>query len=114
MARTTTNGGDQEAEPFVTVAHNTQTPVNPRGNTTVGDFELQWTVEAPFSFPGGGLIIRFSNPSAGYLADGTCTQVLVWGEAADTSGYFVKRVYFDANGVYPWDYQDGTRIGAFR
>jgi len=40
MARTTTNGGDQEAEPFVTVAHNTQTPANPRGNTTVGDFEL--------------------------------------------------------------------------
>ena len=38
MARATTNGGDQEAEPFVTVAHNTQTPVNPRGNTTVGDF----------------------------------------------------------------------------
>ena len=41
MARTTTNGGDQEAEPFVTVAHNTQTPANPRGNTTVGDFELR-------------------------------------------------------------------------
>jgi hypothetical protein len=32
------------------------------GNRTVRDYELAFTVDTPFSFPGGGLIIRVSNP----------------------------------------------------
>lgn len=114
MAGTTVNGGTVQAGSFTTVVTNTQTPQNPRGDTIIGNFELRFTVEQPFSFPGGGLIIRFSNPSSGYLADTTCTTgVLVNGDSSDPSGYFVERFYRDTDGVSPWD-DDPTTIGGFQ
>ncbi len=114
MAPTTVNGGNIQSGSFVQVVSNTQTPANPRGDTIVGNFELQFIAEAPFSFPGGGLIIRFSNPSAAYLADTTCDQVLVNADSTDTSGYFVQRFYNDADGVSPWDNPSTGSIGAFQ
>jgi hypothetical protein len=117
LARTTTNGGDVEDEPFKTVVTNNQTPLNPRGDTTVGNFELKFTAEAPFSFPGGGLIIRFSDPSTSYQADNTClgnSQNLVKGSSSDTSGFFVKVALRDADGVSPWPDFNTTNIGAFQ
>jgi len=114
LARTTTNGGDAAAQPFTTVVNNTQTPVNPRGDTTQGNFELQFAAQAPFSFPGGGLIIRFGNPSATYATDTTCTGNLVHGDSTDSSGFFVHRIYNDANGLDPWDGGDTSDVGAFR
>jgi hypothetical protein len=104
-----------ESSPFTTIVTNTQTPANPRGNDILGDFELQFTAEAPYSFPGGNLIIRFSNPSASYQTDSTCTQVLHVGTSTDTSGYFIARVYRDSDGVAPWDGDsDLVDIGAFQ
>jgi RTX calcium-binding nonapeptide repeat (4 copies) len=114
LARTTTNGGTVEAQPFQAVVANTQTPANPRGDTTVGNFELQFTAQAPFSFPGGGLIIRFSNPGAAYMSDGTCDQVMVSAEDSDTSGFFVQRATGDADGISPWSNEGGGPIGAFQ
>jgi hypothetical protein len=117
LARTTTNGGDVEGESFKQVVSNDQTPANPRGDTTVGNFELQFTAEAPFSFPGGGLIIRFSDPSPSYEADNTCagtSQNLVKGSSSDTSGFFVKVALRDADGVSPWPDFNTTNIGAFQ
>src|SRR5215204_2760493 len=89
LARTVSNGTVVDAEPFQTVVTNEQTPLNPRGDTTVGNFELRFTAQAPFSFPGGGLIIRFSDPSPSYAADNTINHVLVSGNTGDTSGFFV-------------------------
>jgi hypothetical protein len=114
LARTVTNGSIVEGEPYTTVVTNDQTPANPRGDTTVGNFELRFTAEAPFSFPGGGLIIRFSDPSTSYEADNTCTQVLVKGSSSDTSGFFVRVGLRDADGVAPWPDGNTTNIGAFR
>jgi hypothetical protein len=51
MAATTTNGGDHPSTAFTAVVSNTQVPANPRGETTIGNFELQFKVEAPSSFP---------------------------------------------------------------
>src|SRR5512133_960172 len=87
LAATSANGDDLPVLPFPTVVHNTQTPANPRGDSTVGDYELQFTAEAPFAFPGGGLIIRFSNPSAAYATDATCTPNIVGASSADASGF---------------------------
>ena len=114
LARTTTNGGDSAAEPFKTVVTNTQTPANPAGDTTVGNFDLRFTAQAPFTFPGGGLIIRFSDPSAAYVMDNTCTSDLVEGASTDTSGFFVERAFRDADGTSPWDNTGLFSIGAFR
>jgi len=103
MAATTVNGGTDQAEPFVTVVNNTQRPTNPRGDTDIGTFEMQFSVENTFSFAGGGLIIRFSNGSAAYRADTTCNQIGVVGKASDSSGYFVRAFWNDPDGVTPFD-----------
>jgi len=105
MAATTVDGGTVEAGPFVTVVTNTQTPANPRGDTMLGNFELQFAVEVPYSFPGGGLIIRFSNGSDAYRQDLTCneSQVGVVTDDTDPSGQFVRAFWKDPDGVSPWD-----------
>jgi hypothetical protein len=117
MAPTLTNGGDQPAAAFTNIVGNTQTPANPVGNAVVGDYELGFKAEAPFSFSGGGLIIRFSNPSASF-ALGTCTGQAAGGApGTDTSGFFVERFAPDANGAYPWDNVStapGSTIAQFR
>lgn len=114
LARTVSNGSSDPEGPFVKIVSNAQTPLKPNGDTVVGDFEMQFTVEAPFSFPGGGLIIRFSNPSAAYALYNGCDQVLVYGSNFDTSGFFLGRFYGDADGLPPYDNTDGGNIGAFR
>lgn len=75
------------------VVSDTQVPVNPRGNTIVGDYELTYTAEAPFTFSGGGFIVGFSgSPPAGF-PDSTCDQVLVATNCSDSSGEFYARFF---------------------
>lgn len=115
MAATTVNGGDAPVLPYTTLVNNTQTPLNPKGNAVNGDYELQFKSEAPFSFPGGGLIIRFSSPAASYAADTTGSNTLFnAGLGTDPSGFFVKRFYNDPDGLPPYSNSDGGFIGAFR
>jgi len=117
FAPTTGNGGDTPSLPFTTVVTNTQTPTNPRGDTTLENYELGFTAEAPFNFSGGGLIIRFSDPSAGYLTDtgaGHCDGVLGGADSADPSGFFVERYYGDADGVTPYENFDVGSLAGFR
>jgi len=114
LAATVQNGGTVESGPFTKIVSNTQTPVNPRGDAVSGNYELQFSAEAPFSFAGGGLIMRFSNPSVAYQADVTCTQVLVNGDTNDSSDTFVERFLRDADGASPWDVEFLDTIGAFQ
>ena len=114
LAPTTSNGSDVQAQPFKQVVSNTQTPANPTGDTSVGNFDMRFKTEAPFSFPGGGLIIRFSNPSAAYLTDVSCTPVGVGGASSDPTGAFVERGYADPDGVAPWSNADPNDVGAFQ
>ena len=118
MAPTTTNGGDVNSGPFTQIVPNTQIPANPRGNSTFGDYELTFTAQAPFNFPGGGLLIRFGNPGGAFASDSNLTGVGGSGNVAlatDPSGYFVGRDLRDADGAAPWTgdfYADG--VGGFR
>lgn len=98
LAPTTVNGGEMEAAPFVTIVSNAMAPANPRGDSIIGNFDLRYTLETPFDFPGGGLIIRMSNPSVRYLADQTCSQVGVFG----TTDKVVIGFGGDVDGVFPW------------
>ena len=119
LAPTTTNGGDVNAAAFTQVVPNTQIPANPRGNTTTGDYELTFTAQAPFSFPGGGLLIRFGNPGGAFATDPNDPGSPVEGNTAqpsDPSGQFVERIVRDLDGAAPWTgdtYVDGG-IGGFR
>ncbi len=116
MAATTVNGGDvQTAAGFSTLVTSSEVPQNPRGNTTTGDYELAFPVQLPFNFPGGGLIIRFSNPAGAFASDTTGDGVLVnRANSADPSGNFVERFNSDANGLSPWSNVLASEVGGFR
>lgn len=92
-----------EAGPFTKIVSNTQTPTNPRGDDIFGNYELQFQVEESFNFPGGGLVLRFSNPSPAYALDDTCTQVGVTAAPIpDTSELFAGAFFGDEDGLPPW------------
>ena len=115
MAPASSNGGTAPAGSYTTIVTNTQEPTNPRGDTTTGNFDLQYRVQLPFDFAGGGLIIRFSNPGSELATDSTATSVVTnAGGSADTSGHFVQRFFGDADGVPPYTNSDGAFIDAFR
>jgi hypothetical protein len=110
-----TNGTDVNTAPFTRVVQNTQTPSNPRGNEVAGDYELGFTAQDAFTFAGGGLIIRISNPGPSFIGDPTCDDSLVGANTgADPSGFFVSRVFTDPDGVSPWADGDSGPISQFR
>lgn len=113
LASTTTNGGEIAGQPFTRLVLNTQLASSPRGDGTPGNFELRYPVIAPYKFPGGGLIIRFSNPSTAFAADGTGGGNIVGASSTDPSLFFVRRAYNDPDGVAPWN-GDFSFIGGFR
>lgn len=76
------------------VASDSQVPQNPRGDTIRGNYELTYTAEAPFNFPGGGFIVGVGGTPPGTFADGNCDQVLVYTHSGDSSEFFHKRFYF--------------------
>jgi len=103
MATTTANGETDDEPPFVKVVSNTYTPLKARGDTIIDNFDLRFLVDNAYSFPGGGLIIRFSNGSTAYRADNeTCDQVGVVGSTTDPTGNFLLAFWDDDDGVAPW------------
>jgi hypothetical protein len=79
------------ADGWTQVVHDSQVPLNPRGNIVKGDYELVYTAEAPFRFPGGGLIVGFGVTPPGTYVDTGCEQVLVVTTSQDASGSFYAR-----------------------
>ncbi len=89
IARATTNGGTV-AEQWVKIVDKFEVPLNPRGNTIEGDYELSFTVSSRFVFNGGGLILAFGNSP---FEDTECTNVMPGTSSADSSGKFVGRFF---------------------
>lgn len=126
MAPAGTNGSDTPAGNFFNLVGSPDyQPTPPRGDTTAGDFELKFLVIGAstlgsaggtdiLTFPGGGLIIRFYQPSGPFLSDATCTGVLAPVSATDPSGFFVKRFYTDADGLPPYSSSDAAFMTGFR
>jgi hypothetical protein len=115
MAPTVSNGSDVPAAGFTPIVPNTQAPGS-RGDAVDGDYELEFKAVAPFNFPGGGLIIRFSNPGSQLATDPDgAGSFHNGGTNTDTSGFFVERFVRDPDGVYPWTGDTyNTDIAAFR
>ncbi len=78
---------------WIQVVSDTQVPLNPRGNTVKDDYELVYTAEATFHFPGGGFIVGFGGSPPGGYADMGCEQVLVNTNCNDASGLFYARFF---------------------
>lgn len=75
------------------VVSDSQMPLNPRGNTVKGDYELVFTAETMFQFPGGGFIIGFGGSPPGAYKDINCEQVMVVTSCSDASGSFYARFF---------------------
>jgi hypothetical protein len=73
------------------VVSQSQTPQNPQGDETTGNFELRFTAEAPFAFPGGGLLVGFetSPPAVAQC----CTAPFPHTSCTDPDGRFHARFY---------------------
>ena len=93
------NGASQgvNAVGWTKVVADDQIPLNPRGNTIIGDFELTYVATSSFTFGGGGFIIGFGGSSPGPYVDNGCEQVGVCTTSSDPSGYFYKRFYGVSN-----------------
>jgi len=78
---------------WVQMVPETQTPLNPNGNTIQGDYELTYTATSSFTFGGGGFIIAFGGTPPGTYSDANCAQVDVITNSSDASGMFYKRFY---------------------
>src|SRR5688572_9771965 len=76
---------------WVKVASETEIPANPRGNTIVGDYELEYTAITNFSFGGGGFMIGFAASPPATIVDGGCEPVLVHTTGFDVSNNFYTR-----------------------
>jgi hypothetical protein len=113
LAAATSNGSHvPDANGFTTIAQNA-TPASPTGDSVLGNYDLAFTASTPFTFAGGGLIIRVL-PVGSYASDMDCSEGLVHYFASDTSGFFVGRFLTDANGEYPWQFEDAQHVGGFR
>jgi hypothetical protein len=97
---------------FTTIVQNA-TPASPIGDNVLGNYDLAFTASTPFTFAGGGLIIRVL-PVGSYASDMNCSEGLVHYLANDPSNFFVGRFLTDANGEHPWQYEDAQHVGGFR
>jgi cysteine-rich repeat protein len=91
---------------FTTIADDA-VPASP-GNQTVRDYELAYTVQQPFKFPGGILIIRVTDPK-GELATRTadeCQRVITADLQPTGMNRLVGTFKFDDDGEYPWNSQN--------
>jgi hypothetical protein len=115
MSATTLNGTDIPAGAFTTIVPNTVAPTG-TGNTVKGDYDLGYRVATPFTFAGGGLVIRFANPTPAFDADTSSTQVMQDNltNSLDASGFFVSRFMQDADGAFPWSVPSTDNIAGFR
>lgn len=77
------------------------------GDRTLGNYDLTFTADAPFSFPGGGLIIRVSEP-LGPLASRTFLQCLpvIVADVAPTGTNRLVGTFMQEPGEYPWRFEN--------
>jgi cysteine-rich repeat protein len=82
------------------------------GNEAVRDYDLAYTVENPFSFPGGVLIIRVSDPMGQLLVETNCLPVVTADKQPTGTNRLVGTFKLDNNGEYPWNPTEVTGMDA--
>ncbi|HYO47664.1 MAG TPA: hypothetical protein VEY33_13340 [Gemmatimonadota bacterium] len=76
------------------VVSETQIPQNAFGDGVLGNFELRYTAQAPFTFPGGGLLVGFQGSPPATYADATADGFVAGAaNCTDPSGQFYARFF---------------------
>jgi hypothetical protein len=92
FGHTDTNGGTTvDANGFTQVI--TEQAASNAGDTIFGNYEMVFTLEQAYNFPGGGLMIRFhvGDPNSPFASDASCDTVFTGAFDSDPSGLFVQR-----------------------
>ncbi len=95
---------------YTQVVSTSQTPQNSFGNTILGDYELKFILESPYSFPGGTLVIAFS----GGTNDPNCDGSLSLTSYTDASNNFLCRFYYETSLSSSLSYVDNADIGGYK
>lgn len=99
---------DLPGSDFTIVAH--AAAASGAGNHVAGDYDLVFTVDTPFHFAGGGLIIRVAHP-VGALAtrdEGACLPVITADRQPSGSNRLVG-TFVRETGEYPWAVENTTQ-----
>ena len=85
--------GIAAASGWTQVVSETQVPQNAFGDAVLGNFELRYTAEAPFTFAGGGLLVGFQgNPPATFV-DTDPVGSITGAQCTEPSGQFYTRFF---------------------
>jgi hypothetical protein len=85
--------GIAAASGWTQVVSETQVPQNAFGDAVIGNFELRYTAEAPFTFAGGGLLVGFQgNPPASFL-DSDPVGSITGAQCTDPGGQLYTRFF---------------------
>jgi uncharacterized protein (TIGR03382 family) len=92
---------------FTIVGHGAR--ASAAGNHIVRDYDLVYTADAPFSFPGGGLIIRVTNPREPLASkfEGDCVQAIT-ADVGPTGTNRLVGTFQVQVGEYPWTSETTT------
>ncbi|HUS68871.1 MAG TPA: OmpA family protein [Kofleriaceae bacterium] len=99
---------EPDADGFTRVV-NDGIPADPNGNDVALDYDLEFTADTAFSFPGGGLIVRFSDPGPDLAATSDCRLASISGMSGREplpEPPLVSGFRGDLDGDYPWIYRD--------
>jgi cysteine-rich repeat protein len=94
---------------FTVVAH--AATASSAGNRIAVDYDLVYTVDAPFSFPGGGLIIRVNNPLGPLATSDVCKFAITADIQPNGTNRLVGTFKLELLGEYPWLMGENT-LGA--
>jgi cysteine-rich repeat protein len=102
---------DQAGSDFTIVGHGAT--ASGAGNRSVQDYDLVYTVDTAFHFPGGGLIIRVSNPQGVLATKGSadCLPVITADMMPTGTNRLVGTFKLEA-GEYPWTVENTTSVPA--
>jgi hypothetical protein len=90
-AQITNPQGIAAASGWTQVVSETQIPQNPFGDAVIGNFELRYTAEAPFTFAGGGLLVGFQGRPPATFVDSNSQGSITGATCTDPSGHLYAR-----------------------
>ncbi|HET9333633.1 MAG TPA: hypothetical protein VFQ21_08625 [Gemmatimonadota bacterium] len=83
--------GIAAASGWTQVVSETQVPQNAFGDAVLGNFELRYTAEAPFTFAGGGLLVGFRGRPPATFVDSNSAGSITGATCTDPSGHLYAR-----------------------
>lgn len=78
---------------WTVVVSEAQIPQNAFGDAVLGNFELRYTAEAPFTFPGGGLLVGFQGSPPATFLDSDPVGSIAGASCTDPSGQLYTRFF---------------------